>query len=93
MVQEIEGSVGGQLLKNFMALRPLEYYGGIDVLAVKNWMLFVEKYFRTMGCSDAQKVQFTTFLLRVDAERWWERARYRYIGREPLWAEFQEAFN
>jgi len=45
MVQEIEGSVGGQLLKNFMALRPLKYYGGIDVLAAKNWMLFVESIF------------------------------------------------
>ncbi|XP_052210463.1 uncharacterized protein LOC127813503 [Diospyros lotus] len=89
----MESSAGGQLLKNFMALQPLEFYGGIDVLVVKNWMLFVEKHFRTMGCSDAQRVQFSTFFFRGDAERWWETPRQRFIGREPSWVEFQEAFN
>ena len=68
----MENNVGGQLLKNFMALRPPEFYGGIDVLAVENWMLLVEKHLRTMGCSDAQWVQFATFLFRGDTENWWE---------------------
>ena len=89
----MENNVGGQLLKNFMALQPPEFYGGIDVLVAKNWMLFVEKHLRTMGCSNVQRVQFATFLLRDDAERWWETARQRYIGREPSWVEFQKTFN
>ncbi|XP_052201754.1 uncharacterized protein LOC127807741 [Diospyros lotus] len=92
-VQGLESNAGGQLLKNFMALRPPEFYGGINVLAAKNWMLSVEKHLRTMGCSNAQRVQFATFILRGDAERWWESARQRFIGREPSWVEFQEAFN
>ena len=79
----MENNIGGQLLNNFMALRPPEFYGGIDVLAVENSMLYVEKHLRTIGCSYAQRVQFATFLLRGDAERWWETACQRFIGREP----------
>ena len=62
----MENNVGGQLLKNFIVLRPPEFYGGIDVLATENWMLSVEKYLRTIRYSDTQMVQFTTFLLRGD---------------------------
>ena len=43
-VQGMENNVGGQLLKNFMALRPPEFYGGIDVLTAENWMMSVEKH-------------------------------------------------
>ncbi|XP_052198293.1 uncharacterized protein LOC127805580 [Diospyros lotus] len=42
---------------------------------------------------DAQKVQLGTFLLRDDAERWWETVHQRYGPRDPTWAKFQNAFN
>lgn len=74
-VQGAGSSDGGQLLKNFMALRPPEFTGGTDVAVAENWMLSIEKHLRSMGCTDAQKVQLGTFLLRDDAERWWEIVR------------------
>ena len=81
------------MLRNFMALRPPEFYGSIDVSAAENWMLSIEKHLQTMGYNNIQKVQLATFLLRGDAVRWWETVRQRYVDREPLWDEFQAAFN
>ncbi|XP_052197315.1 uncharacterized protein LOC127804486 [Diospyros lotus] len=77
-VQGVGSSDGGQLLKNFMALRPLEFIGGIDIAAVENWMLSIEKHLRSMGCTEAQNVQMGTFLLRDDVEKWWETVCQRY---------------
>ncbi|XP_052204027.1 uncharacterized protein LOC127809303 [Diospyros lotus] len=76
-----------------MALRPPEFTGGTDVAVAENWMLSIENHLRSMGCTDAQKVQLGTFLLRDDAERWWETVCQRYGPRDPTWAEFQNAFN
>lgn len=75
IVQGVGSGAGGQLLKDFMALRPPEFYGGLDVLAAENWMLTVEKHLRSMGYDDTQRVQLASFLLRGDAERWWETVR------------------
>ena len=61
-------SVGGVLLKNFMALCPLEFSVGVDVTEAKNQLLAIEKHLRLMGCTDTEKVQLGTFLLRGDIE-------------------------
>lgn len=86
-------NANGQLLKNFMANHPPEFCGGVDAIAAENWIMAMEKHLRTIGCADVQKVRLATFLLRGDAERWWETARQRFGNREPLWPEFQTAFN
>ena len=75
MVEVISSSVGSDMLRNFMALRPLEFYGSIDVSAVENWMLSIEKHLQMMGCNNVQKVQLATFLLRGDTEHWWETVK------------------
>ena len=66
-------------MRNFMALYPPEFYGSIDISVAENWMLSIEKYFWKMGCNNVQKVQLATFLLRGDAEHWWETVRQRYV--------------
>ncbi|XP_052189873.1 uncharacterized protein LOC127799691 [Diospyros lotus] len=86
-------NANGQLLKNFMASHPPEFCGGVDAIVVENWMMAMEKHLQAIGCADVQKVRLATFLLRGDAERWWETARQRFGNREPLWSEFQTAFN
>lgn len=93
VVQGVENGAGGQLLKDFMAPRAPEFYEGGDVSTTENWMLSMEKHFRSMGYDDTQRVRVASFLLRDDAERWREIVRQRYRGREPTWIEFQEAFN
>ncbi|XP_052210449.1 uncharacterized protein LOC127813488 [Diospyros lotus] len=91
--QGMDGNAGSQLVRNFMALRPSKFRGGNDVLVAEEWLMAIEKHLRTIGCTDAQKVQLATYLLRGAAERWWETARLRFRNREPSWAEFRELFN
>lgn len=86
-------NANGQLLKNFMANHPPEFCGDVDAITAENWMMAMEKHLRAIGCMDMQKVRLATFLLRGDAERWWETTRQRFGNREPLWLEFQTAFN
>jgi len=75
MAQGVDSSIGSQLLKDFMALQPLEFSGGVDISVAKNWMLSIEKHLRTIGSIDVQRVQLATFLLIGGAERWWEVAK------------------
>ncbi|XP_052197351.1 uncharacterized protein LOC127804519 [Diospyros lotus] len=73
--QGMDGNAGNQLVRNFMALRPSEFRGGNDVLVTEEWLMAIEKHLRTIGCTDARKVQLATYLFRGAAERWWETAR------------------
>ncbi|XP_052181848.1 uncharacterized protein LOC127794639 [Diospyros lotus] len=86
-------SSGAALLKDFMALRPPEFSGGADTTEAEDWLLAVEKHLRSIGCAEAHRVRLGTFLLRGDAERWWETTRQRYGDGGPTWAQFVAAFN
>ncbi|XP_052181989.1 uncharacterized protein LOC127794780 [Diospyros lotus] len=57
-VQGIGSSAGSDLLRNFMALHPPKFYGGINVSAAENWILSIKKHLRTMGCTNDQKEAF-----------------------------------
>ncbi|XP_052197288.1 uncharacterized protein LOC127804464 [Diospyros lotus] len=51
-------SSGAALLKDFMALRPLEFSGGAEATKVEDWLLAVEKHLRFIGCVEAQRKVF-----------------------------------
>ena len=56
-------------LEQFWSNKPPTYEGGIlDPEAAQKWLKAVEKIFRTMGCSDAQKLRFGTHMLEGEAE-------------------------
>ncbi|XP_052199608.1 uncharacterized protein LOC127806395 [Diospyros lotus] len=84
---------GATVLRDFMALRPPEFSGGADATVAEDWLLAVEKHLRSIDCAEAHRVRLGTFLLRGDAERWWETTRQRYGDGGPTWAQFVEAFN
>ncbi|XP_052189880.1 uncharacterized protein LOC127799697 [Diospyros lotus] len=84
---------GATVLRDFMALRPPEFSGGADATVAEDWLLAVEKHLRSIDCAEAHRVRLGTFLLRGDAERWWETTRQRYGDGGPSWAQFVEAFN
>ncbi|XP_052170369.1 uncharacterized protein LOC127786762 [Diospyros lotus] len=86
-------SSGAALLKDFMALRPPEFSGGVDTTEAEDWLLAVEKHLRSIGCAEAHRVRLGTFLLRGDAERWWETTQQQYGDGGPTWTQFVAAFN
>ena len=89
----VEVDTGSQLLKDFMAFRPLVFHGGTDAVTIENWMLSIKKHLCSIGCIEDRQVQLSTFLFRGDAKRWWETARQRFGNREPTWVKFQQVFN
>ncbi|XP_052177590.1 uncharacterized protein LOC127791653 [Diospyros lotus] len=86
-------SSSAALLKDFMALHPLEFSGGADMIEAEDWLLAVEKHLRSIGCAEAHRVRLGTFLLRGDVKQWWETTRQRYGDGGPTWAQFVVAFN
>ena len=48
MTPGASSNTGGQLLNNFMALRLLVFYRGVDVETTKTWMLSAEKHLWAM---------------------------------------------
>ena len=48
----VAADTGSQLLKDFMAFRPLTFHGGTDATVAENWMLSIEKHLRSIGCAD-----------------------------------------
>ena len=82
-------------LEHFQNNKPPTYEGGIlDPEAAQKWLKAIEKIFRTMGCSDAQKVRFGTHMLEGEAEVWWDNSRQRLetAGTGITWAVFRAEF-
>ncbi|XP_052181900.1 uncharacterized protein LOC127794693 [Diospyros lotus] len=46
----------------------IKFRGRNDVLVAEEWLMAIEKHLRTIGCTDAQKVQLATYLFRGAAE-------------------------
>ncbi|XP_050895188.1 uncharacterized protein LOC127101788 [Lathyrus oleraceus] len=60
----------------------------------QEWLKAIEKIFRVMNCSNAQKVQFDTYMLEKEAEDWWHNTiqRFNEDGIEVTWTLFHYAF-
>lgn len=60
----------------------------------QEWLKAIEKIFRVMNCSDAQKVQFGTHMLEKEVGDWWRNIVQRFDedGIEVTWALFRDAF-
>ncbi|XP_058768830.1 uncharacterized protein LOC131642620 [Vicia villosa] len=58
------------------------------------WLKAIEKIFRVMNCTDAQKVKFGTHMLEKEAEDWWNNTlqRFEEDGIEVTWDLFRDVF-
>ena len=63
-------------------------------MAAAGWLRKLEKIFRVMNCTDAQRVSFSTYMLVGEAEHWWEGAHRHMEGQDTkiTWQVFQDAF-
>lgn len=65
--------------------------GSGDPESALAWLDRVTRIYGVMGCSDEQKVLFSTFLLEDRARDWWETLERRHPG-GVSWAQFQKEF-
>ena len=58
-------------VKEFLKLKPPTFPGGMDPIRANEWITEIEKNFKLLRCTDAQKVEIGSYLLVGEANRWW----------------------
>ena len=81
-------------LEKFQRNNPPIFEGEHEPDKAQAWLKAIEKIFRVMNCTDAQKVQFGTHKLEKEAEDWWNNTVQRFDeeGIEVTWALFRDVF-
>ncbi|KAF1872259.1 hypothetical protein Lal_00028165 [Lupinus albus] len=83
-----------QGLDEFCKRNPSQFHGGFAPDAALEWIQGIERIFRAMNCSEAQKLAYATYVLGTEAENWWEFTR-RQMGTEGQlisWSTFKAKF-
>ncbi|XP_058756896.1 uncharacterized protein LOC131630121 [Vicia villosa] len=70
------------------------FQGKHDPKGAQEWLKDIERIFRVMDCSDAQKVRFGTHMLAGETDDWWVATRQRLegIGEAITWVVFHREF-
>ncbi|XP_058760911.1 uncharacterized protein LOC131634282 [Vicia villosa] len=81
-------------LRRFQRNNPPVFEGEHEPDKAQAWLKAIEKIFRVMNCTDAQKVQFGTHMLEKEAEDWWNNTlqRFEEDGIEVTWDLFRDVF-
>ncbi|KAK3014386.1 hypothetical protein RJ639_010163 [Escallonia herrerae] len=71
-----------------------KFEGSTDLMDVKNWIQGIKKVFTRVGCLEAEKVTYATFMLEKNAYSWWLMEQQKHEeNREPYtWEKLKEAF-
>ncbi|KAG6472154.1 hypothetical protein ZIOFF_069611 [Zingiber officinale] len=78
--------------KQFRELGPTEFKGTTGPIAAEGWIRSLETIFDFMQLTDADKVRCAIFMLRDDAQVWWEGARLTVDLATLTWTDFKEVF-
>ncbi|XP_022859185.1 uncharacterized protein LOC111379977 [Olea europaea var. sylvestris] len=81
------------IIEQFRKLHPPVFEGGPDPLATEEWLRHLERIFRFMECTDAQKILCAVFMMEKGASHWWEmttRSRTEEQQCNLTWAQFKE---
>ncbi|KAF1884377.1 hypothetical protein Lal_00033553 [Lupinus albus] len=83
-----------QDLDEFCKRKPSQFHGGFAPDAALEWIQGMERIFRAMNYSEAQKLAYATYMLVTEAENWWEFTRRQMVVEGPLisWSTFKVKF-
>lgn len=81
-------------IDKFIRLQPPTFVGGADPLVAEEWIARMEKTFKYVNCTEEEKVDFATFMLREDASNWWHCAcgSLKNKGSPIGWEHFKTMF-
>ncbi|XP_045802491.1 zinc finger CCHC domain-containing protein 9-like [Trifolium pratense] len=90
----IQGNAEEERLDRFLKNNPPTFKGMYDPEGAQDWLQEIERIFRAMASTDAQRVTLATHMLKGEADRWWGNARQRMQAAGILitWAGFKGAF-
>jgi len=88
------GDNGVRMLETFLRNHPPTFKGRYDPDGAQNWLKEIERIFRVMECSEAQKVRFGTHMLAEEADDWWVSLLpvLEQDGAVVTWAVFKGEF-
>ena len=69
-------------MEDFMRHMPVKFTGKATPDEVDGWLRECEKIFEVIACSEAQKLNFPTFLLVTEVKYWWMGMRQQMQTRE-----------
>ncbi|XP_022867946.1 uncharacterized protein LOC111387607, partial [Olea europaea var. sylvestris] len=81
------------IVEQFRRYKPPTFDGKADPLAAEEWIRGMERIFKHLSCTDAQKVLCAEFMLVDTAGHWWEsasRTRTEAQQRALTWTQFKE---
>ena len=81
----------GRSIKRVQKLGAKPYDGSGDPEAAWLWLDRVNKVYGVMGCTDEQRVLFSSFLMEDRAKDWWDAVERRYPD-GISWDQFQQEF-
>ena len=80
------------ILTKFLKLRPRKFSSTTEPILADDWLRSVNKDLVTVGCTNAEKVRLTAYLLEGPAANWWDIYQITYPIEEMTWDLFQEGF-
>ena len=81
----------GSSIERVRKLSAKPYDGSGDPEAAWLWLDRVNKVYEVMGCTDEQRVLFSSFLMKDKAKDWWDAIERRYPD-DISWDQFQQEF-
>ena len=78
--------------KQFQSVKPPEFDGSTDPIKATTWLKEIEKAFVLVKVGEDQKTDFASYLLKGEANYWWE-SKKALEGEEVIaWDRFKELF-
>ena len=78
--------------KAFQALRPPEFKGTADPIEARAWLKEMEKSFEILQIAEEQKTVFATYMLKGEANFWWESKKNLEGEGVVTWERFSKLF-
>ena len=78
--------------KAFKSIQPPEFKGFGEPVEARSWLKEMEKSFEIIGVAEGQKTVFATYLLKEEANHWWESKKAMEPAGVVTWERFTELF-
>ena len=78
--------------KAFKSIQPPEFKGFGEPVEARSWLKEMEKSFKIIGVEEGQKTIFATYLLKEEANYWWESKEAMEPEGVVTWERFTELF-
>ncbi|KAL8147950.1 hypothetical protein AgCh_005326 [Apium graveolens] len=76
----------------FKSLKPPEFHGSADPVEARAWLKEMEKSFEILSTDEAQKIVLATYLLKGEANYWWEAKKNMETDAIITWERFSQLF-